>query len=106
VKALGKGDAPKVCDQLDAGAKRKLLAGLRKGVQGLPRIAATSCVDAIGKVYAKLPQTIRDVLVKGRVDKARITGATATVRVSLTTLKAELRKTGDTWLISGGFFER
>ncbi|MEA2151565.1 MAG: hypothetical protein QOD69_3395 [Solirubrobacteraceae bacterium] len=106
VKALGKGDAQKVCDQLDGDAKRKLVAGLRKGPQGLPHIVSTNCVDGIGKVYAKLPAPIRAVLVKGKVDKATITGDTATVRVSLTTLRTELQKTGDTWLISGGFFEK
>jgi hypothetical protein len=106
VKALGKGDAPKVCDQLDAAGKRKLVAGLRKGPQGLPRIVATSCVDGIRQVIAKLPRTIRAELAKGNVEKAKITGNTATVLVSLTTLRAELRKTGDKWLISGAFFEK
>jgi hypothetical protein len=106
VKALGKGDAQKACDQLDGAAKRKLVAGLRKGPQGLPHIVSTNCVDGIGQVIAKLPRAISAELAKGKVDKAKITGDTATVLVSLTTLRAELQRTGDKWLISGGFFEK
>lgn len=106
VIALGKGDAQGVCDQLNGDAKRKLVAGLRTGPQGLPKIVSTNCVDGITKVFAKLPAPIRAQLAKGKVDKATITGDTATVRVSLTTLRTELAHTNGTWLISGGFFEK
>lgn len=106
VIALGKGDAQAVCDQLDGDAKRKLVAGLRTGPQGLPKIVSTNCVDGVTKVFAKLPAPIRAQLVKGKVDKATITGDTAKVRVSLTTLRTELTRTGGKWLISGGFFEK
>src|SRR5438128_7498078 len=104
VIALGKGDAQGVCDQLDGDAKRKLVAGLRTGPQGLPKIVSTNCVDGITKVFAKLPAPIRAQLVKGKVDKATVTGDTAKVRVSLTTLRTELTRTDGKWLISGGFF--
>jgi hypothetical protein len=106
VVALGKGDAQGVCAQLNGDAKRKLVAGLRTGPQGLPKIVSTNCVDGIKKVFAKLPAPIRAQLVKGKVDKATITGDTAKVRVSLTTLRTELARTNGTWLISGGFFEK
>jgi hypothetical protein len=106
VVALGKGDAQAVCDELNGDAKRKLVAGLRTGPQGLPKIVSTNCVDGITKVFAKLPAPIRAQLVKGKVDKATITGDTASVRVSLTTLRTELTRTGGKWLISGGFFEK
>jgi hypothetical protein len=106
VIALGKGDAQAVCDQLNGDAKRKLVAGLRTGPQGLPKIISTNCVDGITKVFAKLPAPIRAQLVKGKVDKATITGDTAKVRVSLTTLRTELARTDGKWLISGGFFEK
>jgi hypothetical protein len=106
VVALGKGDVATVCAQLNGDGKRKLVAGLRRGPQGLPHIISTNCVDAITKVNAKIPKAIRAVLLKGKVDKAVVTGDTATVRVTLTTLKTELQRTGGTWLISGGFFEK
>lgn len=106
VIALGKGDAEAVCGQLNGDAKRKLVAGLRTGPQGLPKIVSTNCVDGITKVFAKLPAPIRAQLVKGQVDKATITGDTAKVRVSLTTLRTELARTDGKWLISGGFFEK
>lgn len=104
--ALGKGEVQKVCDQLNGDARRKLVIGLRRGVQGLPKIASTNCAGGIQKVYTALPQAIRAVLAKGDVDKAIVTGDTAKVRISRTTLRTELQKTGDTWLISGGFFEK
>lgn len=105
VIALGKGDAQGVCNQLNGDAKRKLVAGLRTGPQGLPKIVSTNCVDGITKVFAKLPAPIRAQLAKGKVDKATITGDTAQVRVSLTTLRTQLARTNGKWLISGGFFE-
>ena len=105
VIALGKGDAQGVCAQLNGDAKRKLVAGLHAGVQGLPKIGSTNCVDGITKVYAKLPKALRTHLIKGPVDKATITGDTAKVRVSQSTLRTELTRTNGKWLISGGFFE-
>jgi hypothetical protein len=104
--ALGKGEIATVCDQLDGDARRKLVIGLRRGVQGLPKITSTNCATGIQKVYAALPKTIRDVLVRGKVDKATITGNSAKVRVSRTTLRTELTKSDGKWLISGGFFEK
>jgi hypothetical protein len=103
--ALGKGELQKVCDQLNGAARRELVIGLRRGVQGLPKIKSTNCLTGITQVYAALPEAIRKILSQGRVDKATITGDTAKVRISSTTLRTELRKSDGAWLISGGFFE-
>lgn len=103
--ALGKGELQKVCDQLDGEARRQLVIGLRRGVQGLPKIRSTNCLTGITQVYAALPKPVRDVLAKGKVGQATITGDSAKVRISTTTLRTELHKSDGKWLISGGFFE-
>jgi nitrous oxide reductase accessory protein NosL len=109
VSGLAKGDAKKVCDQLTAGARKKLLATLADNPLGFANIHARTCREGIVKLHAELPQPIRAVLTDGEVDDAKVTGDTATVHVVGAGTDAELRKVDGTWKItglSGGLFRK
>ncbi len=105
VSGLAKGDAEKVCDQLTPGAQRKVLAVLATGPLGLSPIRAVTCRQAVGELHDALPKVIRNVLVDGEVDDARVHGDTAEVHVVGAGMTADLQRFGDTWKITGGLFE-
>jgi hypothetical protein len=105
VSGLAKGDAKKVCGQLTPAAQRKVLSVLATGPLGLAPIRATTCLRAIGRLHAALPQVIRNVLVDGEVGDAQINGDTAKVRVIGAGMTADLQKIDGSWKITGGLFE-
>jgi hypothetical protein len=105
VSGLAKGDARTVCEQLTPAAQRRVLAVLATGPLGLTPIKATSCVRAIGKLHAALPQVIRNILVDGEVGSAQVNGDKAKVRVIGAGMTADLQKIDGTWKITGGLFE-
>jgi hypothetical protein len=106
VSGLSKGDQKKVCAQLTAPAKRKLLAVLAGNPPIVGTIKASTCEEAIVKVHARLSKPIRAVLEDGEVDKAKITGNKAVVHVTGAGTDVELQKIGDEWKITGGLFGR
>jgi len=66
VSGLSKGDATKVCAQLSPEGVRRLLVVLRDNPLGLV-IHASTCREAVRKVYAKLSKPIRAALEDGEV---------------------------------------
>lgn len=104
VSGLAKGDSKTVCAQLTPSAQRDVIAALRTGPLGLPSIHAATCLDAVSKLYAALPQVFRNVLVDGEVGDAKVSGDTATVHVVGAGMTAKVRKIDGTWKITGGLF--
>ena len=105
VSSLAKGDAKTVCDQLTPGGARQVMKVLATGPLGLDPIRATTCREAIGALHDALPKVIRNVLVDGEVDNAKVTGDRATVHVVGAGMTAELQKVGGSWKITGGLFQ-
>lgn len=105
ISGLSKGNAKKVCDQLTVGAQRQLLVVLADNPLGFPDIKASNCREAITKLHAALTPEVRAVLEDGEVDRARVTGDTATVHVVGAGMTAKLRRFGDKWKITGGLFQ-
>jgi len=105
VSGLAKGDAKKVCDQLTAGAQRKVLKVLATGPLGLDPIHAPTCRTAVTELHDALPKVIRDVLVDGEVGDAKVTADKATVKVIGAGMTADVQKIDGDWKITGGLFE-
>jgi hypothetical protein len=106
IRGLAKGDEQTVCDQLTAGAKRKLLATLAHNPLGFVDIRARTCEAGISKLYDKLSRPIRAVLTDGEVENTRITGDRAVVHVTGAGMDIELQKISDRWMITGGLFQK
>lgn len=104
ITGIAEGDAGKVCSKLTPAAEKKVLATLRKNPIG-PNIRAKSCEDAVTKFHAGLSQAIRNALLDGEVEDAKLDGDKAVVHVLGAGLDVELRKRDGTWLITGGFFD-
>jgi hypothetical protein len=105
VSGLAKGDKDQVCEQLTPGAQRQVLKVLRTGPLGLPSIRAATCGEAVDQLHAAMPKVIRNVLVDGEVDDAKVSGDKATVHVVGAGMTAELQKIDGTWKITGGLFQ-
>jgi hypothetical protein len=105
VSGLAKGDAKTVCAQLTPGGARKVMKVLAGGPLGLDPIRATTCREAIAALHDALPKVIRNVLVDGEVDQAKVTGDKATVHVVGAGMTAQLQKVDGSWKISGGLFQ-
>jgi hypothetical protein len=105
ISGLAKGDATTVCKQLTPDGARKVMRVLATGPLGLAPIRATTCREAIGALHDALPKVIRDVLVDGEVDNAKVTGDKATVHVVGAGMTAQLQKVGGSWKITGGLFQ-
>jgi hypothetical protein len=101
VSGLAKGDQKKVCDQLTAGAQTKLLKVLAHNPIG-DDIHATTCGEAITKLYHQLSKPIRAVLYDGEVGEAQLDGDKAMVHVVGAGMDVELEKISGTWKITGG----
>ena len=106
VSGLSKGDEKKVCAQLTAPAKRKLLVLLAGDPPIVKPITASTCEEAIVKVHAQLTKPIRAVLEDGEVDDAKITGDKAVVHVTGAGTDVQLQKVSGEWKITGGLFMR
>jgi hypothetical protein len=101
ISGLSKGDEKKVCAQLAPEGERRLLAVLRDNPLGII-VHASSCEEAIAKLYAKLSQPIRAALEDGEVSHAKITGQKAVVHVPGFGMNVELKKFAERWKITGG----
>lgn len=104
VSGLSKGDEQAVCDQLTAGAKRKLLVVLADDPPLVEPVEASTCEEAITKVHSQLTEPVRAVLEDGEVDDAKVDGDKAVVHVTGAGIDVELRKIDDEWKIVDGFF--
>lgn len=106
ISGLADGNEQKVCDQLTAGAKKKLLATLANNPLGFKDIRARSCEEAITKLHDALGEPIRAVLRDGEVQDTRVNGDTATVHVTGAGMDIKLRKISDRWMITDGLFKK
>ena len=106
ISGLAEGDEQKVCDQLTAGAKKKLLATLADNPLGFKNIRAKTCEDGITKLYDSLGEPIRAVLRDGEVEDTRLNGDKAVVHVTGAGMDIELEKISDRWMITGGLFKK
>lgn len=106
ISGLAEGDEQQVCDQLTAGAKRKLLATLADNPLGFRNIRARTCEDGIRKLHDALSEPIRAVLRDGEVEDTRLDGETAVVHVTGAGMDIELEKISDRWMITGGLFNK
>ena len=106
VSGLAEGDEKKVCAQLTAPAKRKLLKVIAEDPPIIRPVRAETCEEAIVKVHAQLTEPIRAVLRDGEVEEARVTGDRAIVAVTGAGTDVELEKLSDEWKITGGLFMR
>lgn len=105
VSGLSAGDEDKVCAQLTAAAKRKLLAVLADDPPLVKPIRARTCEEAITKVHVQLSEPIRAVLADGEVDDAKVDGDRAIVHVTGAGVDLELQKISDEWKITDGLFK-
>lgn len=106
ISGLAEGDEQQVCDQLTAGAKRKLLAALADNPLGFRNIRAKTCEEGITKLHDALGEPIRAVLRDGEVEDTRLDGDTAVVHVTGAGMDIELEKISDRWMITGGLFTK
>jgi hypothetical protein len=104
ISGLSKGDEKKVCAQLAPEGERRLLVVLRDNPLGLV-VHASTCEEAITKVYAKLSKPIRAALEDGEVDDAKVTGDNAVVHVPGFGMDVELKKLAEKWKITGGLLD-
>jgi hypothetical protein len=104
ISGLAEGDQAKVCAQLSAAGKRRLLVVLRDNPLHLI-VRAKTCEEAITKLHAKLSKPIRDAMRDGEVDDAKVTGDKAVVHVPGFGMDVELAKIADTWKITGGLLK-
>lgn len=105
ITGLSKGDEKKVCAQLSPAGERRLLVVLKDNPLGLV-VDASSCEEAITKVYAKLSKAIRASLGEGEVDDAEVTGDTAVVHVPGFGMDVDLARIAEKWKITGGLLTR
>jgi hypothetical protein len=106
ISGLAEGHEQQVCDQLTAGAKKKLLAALADNPLGFRNIRAKTCEEGIAKLYDSLGEPIRAVLRDGEVQDTRINGDKAVVHVTGAGMDIELQKISDRWMITGGLFKK
>ena len=106
VSGLAEGDGGKVCAQLTAAARTKLLSVLADDPPLVKPVKAATCEEAITKVHAQLTEPVRAVLRDGEVDEARIDGDTAVVHVTGAGVDLQLMKVAGGWKITDGLFKR
>lgn len=99
--AVAEGDGDKACDLLTGEAKRQALDAF---ATDLPELAPTSCGDGLTKLAESLGEDEKQLLRDPGEIEVDVTGETATATLEAATQEAELTKSGDTWLISGGLF--
>jgi hypothetical protein len=102
LEAVADGDGEKACDQLTGEAKRQAVDFLSSQA---PEFGATSCEDGLDQLSENLGEDEKDILREPGEATVEIDGDSATVTFEEATTPAELTKSGDDWLISGGLFE-
>ena len=102
LEAVADGDGEKACDQLTGEAQRQAVTFL---AQQVPEFGATSCEDGLDMLGENLGEDEKEILRDPGEATVDENGDTATVTFENATTPAELTKSGDDWLISGGLFE-
>jgi hypothetical protein len=104
VTAVAEGHAAEACSKMTPAAQHSVVVALRHNPIGAD-IRAATCEQALTKFHAQLSKPIRDSLVDGDVDDAKLHGDTATVYVVDAALNVRLAKRNGRWLITGGFLD-